>query len=346
MPVDYARLARQHGGRVASGGMDYSALAAEFGGRADAPEHRIPAGIDPRVDWDMAFGDEEREAATKGALEAASGYAGMAGLATTSPAAAAVSGAVNAVSGHIPAAILDVGLGAMPGGRLVKLGGKALLARLAHKVGRASQAAKAVEEAAPVVEKAASLSYRPGSAVPMMTEAAPNVLKMPIRLPAESASTVAAKAAESAPAVEKAAETVAKVRPPAKGNVRLPTVYTRPPGTTPMTDAKYLQQSAKRSLAQQQAEAAKAAGMDVGEAFGTATPEVSELESQLRASVMKPQELANELEAKVVSLVGAAGKKKPSAAQLGKELHRWYGIGEKYGTEVADMVLKAHGLGR
>lgn len=466
-----------------SGRVDYSALAAKFGGRADAPEHRIPAGIDPRVDWDMAFGDEEREAATKGALEAASGYAGMAGLATTSPAAAAVSGAVNAVSGHIPAAVLDVGLGAMPGGRLVKLGGKALLARLAHKVGRASKAAQAVEEAAPVVEKAASLSYRPGSAVPIFTEAAPNVVKMPIRLPAESASTVAeaaeaaeaagAKATKAAKSARRAeppvpeghvrlyrgetAEELAKVRTtpsgspdeatvgpgrwfttdgkvaegyakahkaddvaerflgyvdvpkdraakylspsghyfvpeevaqkigrlktvkarggadaaradyarraeerarnlanaqaetvtaPVKGQSRLPTVYTRPPGTTPMTDAKYLQQSAKRSLAQQQAEAAKAAGIDVGEAFGTATPEISSLESKLRASVMPPQQLAQEIEAKVVSLAAGAGKKKLSAAALGKQLDELYGVGEKYGSEMAEMILRAHGLAK
>jgi hypothetical protein len=69
----------------------------------------------------------------------------------------------------------------------------------------------------------------------------------------------------------------------------------------------------------------------------------SPLESRLKASVMKPQELAGEIERKVLSLKTGTGKGL-SAAQIGATLDELYGVGKTYGEQMAEMILKTHGL--
>lgn len=332
MPVDYAALARQHGGSVVeeedaadysglasmrpmvahtprSQTVDYAKLAGQHGGVAvedeeprEAINYRglrmVRQGSHVEVSPDPT--DEEKSAL----LQQAALVVPTLGAPLMAPAlATGVGVAANLAAGNVGGAVLDAAMGMIPGGRIAKMGGKALMARIAHKLGRAGRVAEALE---PIAEKAASRSYSPGSAVPMFEVGeASNVVKMPIRLPAESASTVAEAAQAATPAAEAVVDRAA----------------TQTAKRAPRAVAK----RAKATLAEDATE--------------------STLESRLRASTLTKQQLAQEIEAKVLSLKLGTGKGL-SNAQLGKALHELYGVGETYGEQMADMVLKAHGVSK
>jgi hypothetical protein len=233
---------------------------------------------------------------------------------------AAVGAGLNLAQGNVGGAVLDMAIGAIPGGVLARMGAKGLMARVGHKLlraglGKAKTAllgAKVAEEAAPVVGRAyqgipdlmkigqdgADLATDAAS-VARNAEEAGNILKMPIRLPAQSASTVAEEAAATTSTATKAATQTAKRAP------------------------RQVAKRAKETLAADE------------------TP--SALESQLRASTLPKEQLAQEIEAKVLSLKLGTGKGL-SNAQLGKALDDLYGVGETYGEQMAEMILKAHGM--
>lgn len=160
---------------------------------------------------------------------------------------------------------------------------------------------------------------------------------------AEEAAPVAAKVAETAaPAVRKLAPI------PEKGNVKPATIFTRPAGAPPTRSeaARTLQSSGARSLAEKQAELAKAAGMDVGEAFGTAAPKAapaaeqaaeSALETRLRASVLmkkNPGALAVEIAKRVHGMSTAKPEKIVDA------IEELYGLPRANVKQMVEMVLR------
>lgn len=237
-----------------------------------------------------------------------------------------------------------------------KVGGwvsKALEARLAHQVARAAAA-----EAAPVAQTAAAEGAPAAKALTAEMETllrratdatAPPKIRQAARVALEKtgwtpeAGMMAEPIAEAAPAAAKA------ITMPVKGNVKMATVYSRPAGAPPTRSAapRMLQRTGDEALRAKQLEAAQAAGMDVGEAFGTAPvarqaeqAAESALETRLRASVLmkkNPTALANEIADHIVGL----GKVKPErAAEVVQEL---YGLPPTNARQMVEMVFQAQG---
>jgi hypothetical protein len=341
-------------------------------------EPRIPIGVDPRHDLDLAFNEEDtrtaaRSAATGLALMGGAAVPGAVGalgnvlkFAADPRVGAAAAGAKTlAETGDLSQAGTAAGTayfgqkfaGKMLGKAADKVGGwmsKALQARLAHQVARA---AKVADSAAPVVAKAADAAVdveallktaRAADSTPAARHAARIALKK------AGVTTAPVPVAEVVAPVAEVAVPVARVAKPltmpVKGNVKMATVYTRPKGLpeTRSEEARRLQSSGARSLREKQLEAAKAAGVDIGEAFGTAKAAApvakeaaeSALETRLRASVLMkkdPTALANEIADHVVGL----GKLKPErAAEAVQEL---YGIPAGNAKQMVEMVYRAQG---
>lgn len=315
----YAQSLHSDQAQAIGEGVDFGALASAHGGQ-EVPSAQPVTGERELINYRglrIARGpdgvqvnptptpEEEADLRRKSLFWGTTVAGGMA--AGASPAVGAAVGAgLNLAQGNVGGAVVDIGLGMLPGGVLAKMGGKALLARVAHKLLRAE---KVAEEAAPAVGRAyqgipslmkigaeGAQGATDAAAAARGAEQASNILKMPYRLPAQSASTVAETAAETA---TKAATQTAKRAPRA------------------------VAKRAKETLALDE------------------TP--SALESQLRASTLPKEQLAREIEAKVLSLKLGAGKGL-SNAQLGTALDELYGVGATHGEQMAEMILKAHGM--
>lgn len=252
-------------------------------------------------------------------------------------------------------------------------GGRSLLAKLGAKA--AAKAAPATVEAAaaeaPAVARAVAAE---APAVAKLTEAeiesllikatdatAPPKVRFAARAALQKAGwtpdmgMVARPIAEEAAPV--AAETVApaarKLAPIPPGKSRMATVYTRPKGLPPQQSeaARTLRSSGSRSLAEKQADLAKSAGMDIGEAFGTAAPKVAQAEqaaesalmTRLRASVMMkkdPVGLVNEVTEKAAELAASGLGREQVAARI----EALYGLTPEKVKQLADAVTFAQGL--
>jgi hypothetical protein len=237
MPIDYAKLARQHGGRPVaspSPAMDYAALAREFGGtlmQPTAPAVRhIPPGTGPR-DLGLEFEQEEVDAADRKGLAGLAMMGGAAAAPAVGPAVAGAAGTalrvvanpyvagglagtkslvttgdpLKAAEAAGSAFFTTKGLGIVAGGS------KSLLARLAHKFIRAEKVNKAAVAAKEAVEPA----YR----------GIPSTFKV-VREEAAAGATSAARAAQSAreaaSIAKPAAQTVTKTAPVVKSGAKPP----------------------------------------------------------------------------------------------------------------------------
>lgn len=253
---------------------------------------RIPIGVDPRMDLDAAFNDEETATAASAAAEGLTTYGGAVaggpiGRALASPYTwGTLSGAKALYETGDPIRAAEVGgavaLGHKGIGKVLKVGGglisKALAARLEHQVARAAvaeapAAASAVAEAAPAIAKATEKEIEA-----LLLRATDSTAPPKVRLAARAALQKAGWTPEAGmvatPIVEEAVPVARKIAPIPPGKSRMATVYTRPAGLPPQQSeaARTLRSSGSRVLGAKQAEAARAAGVDIGEAFGTAAP--------------------------------------------------------------------------
>lgn len=346
-------------------------------------EPRTPAiGEDPRIAPDSVYNEAQTR---KIASDTAEGLAMMGSMAAGGPVArvlaspytwGAVAGGKELLhSGDVSRAGAAASFGYIANQGAAKVLGlvgkqisKALAARLEHQVTRAAMAeapavAKAATEAVAPVAKATEAEIE--ALLVRATDAtAPSQVRLAARSALQKAGWTPDAGMMATPIVEEAAPVAASVAEtaapavrkfapiPEKGNVKMATVYMRPAGAPPTRSeaARTLQSSGSRSLAEKQAELAKSAGMDVGEAFGTAAPKApaaqaeqaaeSALETRLRASVMMkkdPMALANEIAGRVQEM----SKAKPE--QIVNTIEEMYGLPRANVKQMVEMVLREHG---
>lgn len=282
MPVDYAALARKFGGSVAEDAPDYSglipmrpmvahapraqavdyaALAKKFGGQevSDAgtldEEMRTPSiGIDPRLEPESMM-NEAQAAEVPGQI-----LGGMADYAAMATAHTMMSGARAIVTGAARSRLRPIVTGAAIGGGTAAMTGHdiasgILTGAVAGAANMPAAAAKvAAEEAAP--DAAALLRVARSASA---TSAERNAARVALQKMGWVPDAVASEAA----AVETAAPAVAKPVPLPAGQTKLPTVSSPTPvqGPKPLTEMQIVTRG-------RQEEAAKAAGLDIGEVFG------------------------------------------------------------------------------
>lgn len=197
-------------------------------------------------------------------------------------------------------------------------------------------------EATPIAQEAAAIP----ASLPPMRDATPGAVAIRAadrraRQAAALAKNAAAPEAQTvAEVVEQAPRKLAPIPP--KGQSRLPTVYTKTPtqGPKPLSEA-------QAALREKQLDAAKAAGVDLTEAFGTRSEPIVEAESplltRLRASVMMkkdPAGLVNEVMEKATSLSQSG----MSRDRVGAAIEKLYGLTPDKLRQMADAVSMARGM--
>lgn len=183
--------------------------------------------------------------------------------AAASAAAEAAPAAAKATEKEIEALLLRATDSTAPS--KVRLAARAALKKAGWTPDAGRVATPIVEEAAPVVSAPVSVPPKAtGNDYMLAAERAAFEADRARRLDAALAARVG----------EEAAPVARKVAPIPPGKSRMATVYTRPAGLPPQQSeaARRLRSSGSRELAEKQAEAAKAAGVDIGEAFGTSAP--------------------------------------------------------------------------
>lgn len=356
--IDYAALAKQHGGVLAED---------EDAGTLNE-EPRTPAiGEDPRLAPDAVFNDAQTQdiagATAVGLMTmGAPAVGGTAGRVLASPVTTGVyAGGKTLYETGDPVKAVGVGLGVYGGQKLAgKVLGfavsKALKARLQHQVAQAATSAEPALSAkvVPIAKEAAAdidaliLKATDPAATSQARIAARSALQKAGWTPdmgmaatpiLEEAAPVAV--AEAAPSARKATSL------PTKGNVKLPTIYTKPPtqGPKPLSEA-------DAALRAKQLEAAQSAGVDLSEAFGGAVRPAAQaeqaaesaLETRLRASVLTRRDkaaLADEIAQEVVKLREAGGKA-ATAAKISKAIEEKYGLPPTNVSQMVQMVLREH----
>jgi hypothetical protein len=225
----------------------------------------------------------------------AGGYGSYASMAAMGPAVGGVTKALNTPLGGAalaggstliatgdPQAALGVAASTYGGQKLLGKGidwagkkiAKSVMARVEHQLGQVAKVtpqieAKVAQEVAPVVERA----YRGIPGEMNIARSAPAVAQQP----AAEAVKRAASIAEQAPPVAR------KLAPIPPGQSRIPSVLTKPP-----TQGPKMPNPAQEALKAKQLEAAKAAGVDLGEAFGGKSAPIAEKAVAKSADMAKP----------------------------------------------------------
>jgi hypothetical protein len=253
--MDYAKLAAQHGGVVAED--------EDAGGLNE--ELRTPAiGVDPRMEPESMMNEAQTREVPGDILGGYANYAGMATAPTMMRGGQAIlTGAANSrLRPIIAGAAVGAGQAVLTGGDVTRGAVEGALIGAGTGFGAAGRAAKtaastAATEAAP--DAAALLKVARSASV---TSAERN-----------AARTALQKMGWVPEAAETAAPAVRKLAPiPNKGNVKPATVYTKPDpvqGPKPLTEMQIVTRG-------RQEEAAKAAGLDIGEAFGRKSAPIAE----------------------------------------------------------------------